>query len=68
MTPAEVVQQLFQCRDDDLGNAVLKTSPAAVEDTEDILNKISRVKRTTFSVTGENLKVFHSVEYYLNAL
>ena len=37
MTPAEVVQQLFQCCDDDLGNAVLKTSPAAVEGTEDIL-------------------------------
>ena len=37
MTPAEVVQQLFQCCDDDLGNAVLKTSPAAVEGTEDVL-------------------------------
>ena len=42
MTPAEVVQQLFQCCDDDLGNAVLKTSPAAVEGTEDVSPRLLR--------------------------
>ena len=31
MSPAEIVHQLFQCCDDNLGNAVLKTSPDAVE-------------------------------------
>ena len=33
----ETVQQLFQCCDDDLGDAVLKSSPDAVYGTEDVL-------------------------------
>ena len=72
MSPAEVVQQLFQCCDDDLGNAVLKTSPAAVEGTEeDLLAAIKQlavvpvaisVRRTDFLSThqdhGESVRSF----------
>ena len=72
MSPAEIVQQLFQCCDDDLGNAVLKTSPDAVEGTEDnLLAAIKQlavvpvaisVRRTDFLSThqdhGESVRAF----------
>ena len=72
MDDAEKVRQLFECWDEDLRNVVLKTSPTAVDGTEeDLLDLIKQlavipvaisVRRTDFLSTqqdhGESVRAF----------